>query len=179
MTEDKKKNVDAEEPEVAGAEPEPEEAAEAEGTEEAAGADAGADAQAESDRYLRLMAEFQNYKRRTEKERETTFAYATEKLVTELLTVLDNFQRGLESECADEKYAQGMEMICGQFLEVLTKAGLSEIEAQGTEFDPNFHNAVMTEDNPDFESGQVTEVLQKGYKLNDKVIRPSMVKVNN
>lgn len=130
-------------------------------------------------RYMRLMADFQNYKKRTEKEKSDIYAYANEKIVTQLLEVLDNFERALSHECADEGYAKGMEMIFRQLSDVLEKAGLEEIKALGEDFDPNFHNAVMTEDNADYESGKVTGVMQKGYRLNSKVIRPSMVKVNN
>lgn len=131
-----------------------------------------------SEKYLRLLAEFQNYKKRTVKEKEDACAYGTEKLMVELLKVLDNFERALETTCADENYAKGMELIFRQLQDTLQKAGLEEIEALGKEFDPNFHNAVTTEENPDYESGQVSGVLQKGYTLNKKVIRPSMVKVN-
>ncbi|MCI9639674.1 MAG: nucleotide exchange factor GrpE [Emergencia sp.] len=130
-------------------------------------------------KYLRLMADFQNYKRRAEKEKGDIYAYANEKIIVELLTVMDNFERALQHESADESFAEGMKMIFKQLTDVLEKAGLEEIKAQGEDFDPNFHNAVMTEDNAEYESGKVTEVLQKGYLLNKKVIRPSMVKVNN
>lgn len=130
-------------------------------------------------KYLRLMADFQNFKRRSEKEKSDIYAYANEKIVGELLNVIDNFERALQHDCADEKYVEGMRMIFQQFSGVLEKAGLEEIAALGEDFDPNFHNAVMTEDNPEFGSGKVTEVLQKGYLLNKKVIRPTMVKVNN
>ena len=130
-------------------------------------------------KYMRLMADFQNYRRRTEKEKSDIYAYANEKIVTQLLEVLDNFERALQHECEDKAYVEGMEMIFKQLSDVLEKSGLEEIKALGEDFDPNFHNAVMTEDNADYESGKVTGVMQKGYKLNNKVIRPSMVKVNN
>lgn len=130
-------------------------------------------------KYLRLMADFQNYKRRVEKEKSDIYAYANEKLVSQLLDVIDNFERALLHEAADDSYVEGMKMIFKQLTGVLEKAGLEEINAMGEDFDPNFHNAVMTEDNDDYESGKVTEVMQKGYVLNSKVIRPSMVKVNN
>lgn len=130
-------------------------------------------------KYMRLMADFQNYKRRTEKENSDIYAYANEKIMTELLAVMDNFERALQIETADEGFAEGMKMIFKQMTDVLTKAGLEEIKAHGETFDPNFHNAVLMEDNADFESGKVTEVLQKGYILNGRVIRASMVKVNN
>lgn len=130
-------------------------------------------------KYMRLMADFQNFKRRAEKEKSDIYAYANEKIVLQLLDVIDNFERGLQVECADEGYTKGMNMIFKQFMDVLEKSGLEEVAAQGEDFDPNFHNAVMTEDNDEYESGKVTEVLQKGYLLNKKCIRPSMVKVNN
>lgn len=130
-------------------------------------------------KYMRLMADFQNYKKRVEKEKGDIYAYANEKLVSELLIVMDNFERALQHEAADESFAEGMRMIFKQLTDVLVKAGLEEIKALGEDFDPNYHNAVMTEDNADYESGKVTEVLQKGYLLNNKVIRASMVKVNN
>lgn len=130
-------------------------------------------------KYMRLMADFQNYKRRTEKEKSDIYAYANEKIVSELLDVIDNFERALAHAEGDEGFVQGMNNIFKIFKGVLEKSGLEEIEALGVEFDPNFHNAVMTEDSSEYESGFVTQVLQKGYKLNGKVIRPSMVKVAN
>ena len=128
-------------------------------------------------RYMRLMADFQNYKKRVEKEKKDLYSYANEKLVTELLDVLDNFERALEQETSDENFKKGMEMIFKQLSNVLEKSGLAEIAALGEDFDPNVHNAVMTEETEDYESGKVSGVMQKGYTLNGKVIRPSMVKV--
>ena len=130
-------------------------------------------------KYLRLMADFQNFKRRTEKEKGDIYAFANEKIISELLNVIDNFERALAAGYKDDSFCKGMEMILKQLLSVLEKAGASEIAALGEDFDPNFHNAVMTEDSAEYESGKVTEVLQKGYILNNKVIRPSMVKVAN
>lgn len=131
----------------------------------------------ESVRYMRLMADFQNYKKRVEKEKSDLYSYANEKLVGEQLAVLDNFERALEQETADESFKEGMKMIFKQLSDVLEKSGLAEIPALGEEFDPNFHNAVMTEETEEYESGKVSGVMQKGYTLNGKVIRPSMVKV--
>lgn len=156
-----------------------EETLEPETEENAAAEEASEEDEALNTKYMRLMADFQNYKRRVEKEKSDIYAYANEKIVTELLSVIDNFERALQVETADQSFAEGMAMIFKQMTDVLEKAGMEEIKAHGEAFDPNFHNAVMTEDNPDFESGQVTEVLQRGYTLNKKVIRPSMVKVNN
>lgn len=128
-------------------------------------------------RYLRLAADFQNYKRRVEKERGDIYAFANEKLVVELLDVIDNFERALEHSGENESFVEGMSMIFKQFKGVLEKSGVEEISALGEQFDPNFHHAVLTENSVEYESGKVTQVLQKGYLLNNKVIRPSMVKV--
>ena len=159
---------------------------EAEAEEAKAGEEAEANAESENKdvqpeedsdtRYLRLMADFQNYKRRAEKEKTDLYAYANEKIVSELLEVLDNFERALGQEAGDG-FKEGMEMIFKQMNNVLEKAGLAEIEALGQDFDPNVHSAVMTEESEEYESGKVSGVMMKGYKLNGKVIRPSMAKV--
>ena len=130
-------------------------------------------------KYLRLMAEFQNYKKRVAKEKSDIHSYANEKIVTELLEVLDNFERALASDNSTdvEGYAQGMKLIFDQLLGVLTKSGLVEVKALGEEFNPNMHNAVMTADSEEYDSNKVCSVLQKGYTHNGKVIRPSMVTV--
>jgi len=156
--------------------------AECPGDAEEASEDAKDDAKSaeaeESERYMRLMAEFQNFKRRSAKEKSDIHAYANEKIVTELLPVLDNFERALDTTGDDiEGYAKGMELIFEQLKTALEHAGLKEIESAGETFDPNVHNAVMTEESDELESGKVGKVLQKGYKLNDKVIRPAMVSV--
>lgn len=133
---------------------------------------------ADDAKYLRLLAEFQNYKKRTQKEKTDLYSYANEKLMTELLEVLDNFERALEVDPGDG-FKEGMELIFNQLTTCLTKAGLAEITALGEDFDPNVHNAVMAEETEEYESGKVSGVMQKGYTLNGKVIRPSMVKVAN
>ena len=121
--------------------------------EKAAKEDAAED---ESTRYLRLMADFQNYNKRVEKEKKDLYSYANEKLVTEAgLEVLDNFERALEQETSDENFKKGMEMIFKQLSNVLEKSGLAEIAALGEDFDPNVHNAVMTEETEDYESSKV------------------------
>jgi len=132
-------------------------------------------------KYMRLMADFQNFKRRADRERSEIYARANENIVTQLLDVADNFERALADDSAeeDENFRKGMEMIYSQLMDVLAKAGVSEIIAEGEDFDPNFHNAVMMEDTDKVESGKVSEVLQKGYTLNGRVVRPSMVKVAN
>lgn len=191
MSEDNKTMPSEEEIKQEQAEAAAEEAVEenaAEEAEESAGdtaADAEADAKEaeakESERYMRLMAEFQNFKKRTAKEKSDIHAYANEKIVTELLTVLDNFERSLATDISEENaaYAEGMKMIFTQFKTVLEKAGLKEVNAEGEDFDPTKHNAVMAVDDPELGSGKVKQVLQKGYELNGKVIRPSMVMVTN
>ena len=131
-------------------------------------------------KYLRLMADFQNYKRRSEKEKADVYAYANEKIVVQLLDVIDNFERALDcADTAEKGFAEGMEMIFRQLKDVLKNSNVEEIEALGLDFDPNFHNAVMMEDTEEYESGKVSAVLQKGYTLNGRVIRATMVKVAN
>jgi molecular chaperone GrpE len=129
-------------------------------------------------KYLRLMADFQNYKRRSEKERTEIHAFANEKLVTQLLEVLDNFERALQQDPgSDEQFRNGMTLIIDQFKTVLNKAGVAEIPAAEAEFNPNFHHAIMMENAESIKSGHVSMVLQKGYTMNGKVIRPAIVKV--
>lgn len=129
-----------------------------------------------TDSLLRLRADFANYKRRMEKEKESTIAYALEGLVGDLLPILDNFERAMAS--AEEKggFYEGVNMIYEQLLELLANNGLEEIDCVGKPFDPNLHHAVFTEESEE-EEGTVLEAVQKGYLLKDKVIRPSMVKV--
>lgn len=129
-------------------------------------------------KYLRLMADFQNYKRRSEKERTDIHAFANEKIVTQLLEVLDNFERALQQDPgSEEQFRNGMTLIIEQFKTVLNKSGVSEIQASESEFDPNFHHAIMMENVESVKSGHVSMVLQKGYTMNGKVIRPAIVKV--
>jgi len=129
-------------------------------------------------KYMRLMADFQNQKKRFDKEKADIHQYANEKIVKNLLEVLDNFERALDAtKEADPSLHDGMELIFKQLMAALEKAGVAEIKALGEEFDPNFHNAVMMEETDEYESNKVSEVMQKGYTLNSRVIRPSMVKV--
>ncbi|MBE6039704.1 MAG: nucleotide exchange factor GrpE [Clostridiales bacterium] len=155
------------------------EEAEASADEAEASADEPSAEEQESERYMRLMAEFQNFKRRAAKEKSDIHAFANERIVGDLLPVLDNFERALDTETEDiEGYAKGMQLIFEQLKTALEKAGLKEIEALGQDFDPNVHNAVMTDNTDEYETDKISKVLQKGYKLNDKVVRPSMVAVN-
>ena len=129
-------------------------------------------------KYVRLMADFQNQKKRFDKEKADIYQFANEDIVKSLLDVIDNFERALEaSKDSDSKFREGMEMIFKQLMGALEKAGVSEIKALGEDFDPNFHNAVMMEETDEYESNKVSGVMQKGYTLNSRVIRPSMVKV--
>jgi molecular chaperone GrpE len=132
-------------------------------------------------RYLRLQADFDNFRRRTRLEIEAGEKYKAQKLVTELLPVLDNFERGLKVEADNEQtktLLQGMEMVYRSLVDALKKEGVEPIEAVGKEFDPNFHQAVMQGEDESFASNIVIEEFQKGYMLKDRLIRPSMVKVN-
>ena len=156
-------------------ETEAEEAAEEKAPEQEAQPDAAA---VESERYQRLYAEFANYKRRTEKEKADLYAYAGEKFAGSLLDVIDNFERAMEAKPEGDAFADGMELILVQLKGVMEKNNVEEIKALGEPFDPNFHHAVMTEEAEGTESGTVTRVMQKGYTLNGKVIRPAMVAVS-
>ena len=132
-------------------------------------------------RYLRQHADFENYKRRLRTEQETTVKYRAQSLVSDLLPALDNFERALKVEATDDKtksILQGMEMVYRGLLDALQKEGVEVIEAEGKPFDPNLHQAVMQVEDADHEPGVVLEEFQKGYKLKDRVIRPTMVKVN-
>lgn len=131
-----------------------------------------------NEKYMRLAADFQNYKRRTENERKDIAAFANERIVKELLNVIDSFERALETtKCEDENFRNGVELIYKQFVTALTGFGVAVISTEG-EFDPNIHNAVMSEEVEGEEAGKILMVMQKGYTLNGRVIRPSMVKVS-
>lgn len=136
------------------------------------------DALAEAnDKYLRLFAEYDNYRKRTAREKTETYQNASVKCVENLLPVIDSFERSLEFECSDENFKNGMNMIFNQIKEFLNKMNVTEIEALGAEFDPNFHNAIQQLDGTDYASNHVCQVFQKGYMLGDKLIRPAMVAV--
>ncbi|HKL11583.1 MAG TPA: nucleotide exchange factor GrpE [Clostridia bacterium] len=134
-----------------------------------------------NERFLRVSSDFRNYKKRVEKEKKDIYSYANEKLICDLLPVIDNFERAVlsaESENgSSEKMLKGIEMVYKQLNDVLNSNGLKIIEAVGKPFDPNYHHAVMMEESDELEAETVIEVFQTGYSLNDKVIRPSMVKV--
>ena len=136
------------------------------------------DALAEAnDKYLRLFAEYDNYRKRTAKEKTETYQNASVQCVEKLLPVLDSFERSLEAECSDENFKNGMAMIYNQLKNFLTQMNVTEIEALGAEFDPNVHNAIQQQDGTDYESNHICSVFQKGYMLGDKLVRPAMVAV--
>ncbi|HHB4683755.1 TPA: nucleotide exchange factor GrpE [Staphylococcus aureus] len=133
------------------------------------------------EKYLRLYAEFENYKRRIQKENEINKTYQAQRVLTDILPAIDNIERALQIEGDDETFKslqKGVQMVHESLINALKDNGLEVIETEGEAFDPNIHQAVVQDDNPDFESGEITQELQKGYKLKDRVLRPSMVKVN-
>lgn len=131
------------------------------------------------ERLMRALAEFENYRRRMQREKEELTVYANQKLIKALLPVLDNLDRALATPptAGDEKLRAGVELTARSFRDLLAKEGVTAIEAVGQPFDPNVHEAVMTEESTEHEDGTVLAELLKGYRLGDRVIRPSMVKV--
>ena len=132
-----------------------------------------------NDKYLRLAAEYDNYRKRTTKEKENIYSDAKVDTIKPFLDVYDNLLRGIAQFEEGDSHKQGLEMIAKQFLTVLEKLGVSEIEAEGQPFDPEKHNAVMHIEDENFGENTVAEVFQKGFALGDKVIRFAMVKVAN
>ncbi len=132
-----------------------------------------------NDRVMRQMAEFDNFRKRTEKEKEQMFEVGVKSVIEKILPVVDNFERGLEAAAdkTDDPFVDGMDKIYRQLMTELDNIGVKPIEALGKEFDPNFHNAVMQEESEDAESGTVIKELQKGYMYRDSVVRHSMVSV--
>lgn len=132
------------------------------------------------DRVKRQMAEFENFRKRTEKEKNAMFDVGAKSVIEKILPIVDNFERGLATVPEDEKagaFADGMNMIYKQLIGELDKLGVKPIEAVGKEFDPNLHNAVMQTTSEELESGYVAQELLKGYTYHDMVIRHSMVAV--
>ncbi len=131
---------------------------------------------------LRTVAEYQNYRKRVEKEKQDLIKYANEKIMKDLIAVHDNFERAIGSMDKENEaiasVVSGVEMIKKSFDDILERYGVTEIEAEGEAFNPDSHHAVMTEEREGVEASTVLEVFQKGYKLHEKVIRPAMVKVS-
>lgn len=139
---------------------------------------AEAELAAVKDQYQRMLAEYANYKRRTEQEKQQIGAFTKAELLTGLLVSVDNMEKAIAAPAGPD-YKTGVDLVLRQFLEALHRLGLTEIEAENAPFDPNVHNAVMREDADGVEPDTVTAVFQKGYMLGDRVLRPAMVKVAN
>lgn len=183
-------SAEAEENAAAEAAADTEEAAEADNSEEAAGEDEilkknkkieelTEQLSAEKDKYLRVAAEYDNFRRRSLKDKEDAADKAKSAVIIEFLGVIDNFERALASESADESFRKGVEMIYNQYVEILKKQGVEEIEAMDKPFDPNIHSAVTQVTDENLGENVVCQVFQKGYIMNGKVIRHAMVAVAN
>lgn len=134
-----------------------------------------------NDKVMRQMAEFENFRKRTEKEKTQMFEVGAKSIIEKILPVVDNFERGLAGvdENNEDPFAQGMQMVYKQLMTSLEEAGVTPIEAVGQEFNPDFHNAVMHVEDDNFGENEVVEELQRGYQYRDTVVRHSMVKVAN
>ena len=132
-----------------------------------------------NDRYMRMAAEYDNFRKRSMREREQVWGDATAKTVAEFLTVADNFDRALSVECADAEFKKGMEMTFRSLQDALKKLGIESFGEVGEEFDPALHNAVMHIDDDSLGTQVIAMVLQRGYKIGDKVLRYAMVQVAN
>ena len=133
------------------------------------------------DKYLRVLAEYDNFKKRTQKEKDEIFSFAVADTIEKLLPVADNLDRAILALGDNEssEFAEGVKMVSKQLYEILEKIGVTEIKAVGEQFDPNIHNAVMHIEDENIDSNVVTEEFMKGYKYKERVIRHSMVKVAN
>lgn len=140
---------------------------------------AEAEAKELKDKYLRLAAEYDNFRKRTSREREMIFGDAVAATLSSFLTVYDNLERAIENHTEDEAYKKGVELTFAQMCDVLKKMNVETISPENQVFDPNFHNAVMHEENGELGENTVSEVFQKGFKLGERVIRPALVKVAN
>lgn len=134
---------------------------------------------AQEDKYLRLAAEYDNFRKRSQKEKESLWSDAKADTAAAFLPVYDNLERALKQDTADEAYKKGVEMTMNQLKEVFSKLGITEVPALGQPFDPNFHNAVMHVEDETLGENTVAEVFQAGFLLGEKVIRFAMVKVAN
>ena len=132
-----------------------------------------------NDKFLRICAEYDNFRKRSQKEKDALYGDIKANTVTQFLPVYDNLERALKQNTEDEAYKKGVEMIMTQFCSTLEKLGVTEIECLGEKFDPTMHNAVMHVDDEEKGENEIVEVFQKGFKLGEKVIRFAMVKVAN
>ncbi|MBR6209140.1 MAG: nucleotide exchange factor GrpE [Oscillospiraceae bacterium] len=133
----------------------------------------------DKDKYLRLLAEYDNFRKRSSRERDNIYADVKADTIAKLLPVYDNLERALKQETADEAYRKGVEMTMNQFMEVLKGLGVTPIEALGKTFDPKEHNAVMHLEDPEKGEQEITAEFQKGFRMGERVIRFSMVQVAN
>jgi molecular chaperone GrpE len=129
------------------------------------------------DRLLRTAAEFDNYRKRMDRERRDLAEFTAGEVMKELLPIIDNLERALQAAAQDDPLRKGVELIHKQMLEMLRKRGVKPIEALGADFDPNFHQAVIHEESAQHREGEVMEELQRGYVVGDRLLRPAMVKV--
>ena len=129
------------------------------------------------DRLLRTAAEFDNYRKRMDKERRDLAEYTAGEAIKDLLPIIDNLERALQASALDDPLRKGVELIHKQMLEILRRRGVTPIEALGADFDPNLHEAVTQEESAQHRDGEVMEELQRGYKVGDRLLRPAMVKV--
>jgi molecular chaperone GrpE len=130
-----------------------------------------------NDRYLRTVADFENYRKRSEREKDEFRKYALTNMLRDLLPVLDNFDRALDHAAEGDDFHKGVLLIYKQLYDILQKAGLKPLDEVNVRFNPNIHEAVISEENPSVPSQTVTAVLQKGYFLHDRLLRPALVKV--
>ncbi len=134
---------------------------------------------AEKDKYIRLLAEYDNFRKRSQRERESLYQQVKGDTVLKLLPVYDNLQRALSLTCSDEAFYKGIEMTMAQLMSILEELGVKPIDALGKTFDANLHNAVMHVEDDEHTKGEIVEEFQKGFTIGDRVIRHSMVKVAN
>lgn len=179
-TEEKKEETPVEEKAEKKAEPKKEKKAKKESKKEDSVKEAAEKAiKAEQEKYMRLAAEYDNFRKRSQKEREALYADIKADTLLKFLPVYDNLERALKQETADEAYRKGVEMIMDQFKATMEKLGVTEIESEGQDFDPEKHNAVMHVDDENVGENKIVEVFQKGFKIGEKIIRFAMVKVAN
>lgn len=132
-----------------------------------------------NDKFLRLMAEYDNYRKRTQKEKDSIYPEAVADTVLKFLPLSDSFERALAFECKDDEFKKGIEMINSSLKDIFSNLKVEQIGEIGEKFNPDFHNAVMHEENEDLDENTIVEVFQKGYKMEDKILRYAMVKVAN
>ncbi len=132
-----------------------------------------------NDKYLRILAEYDNFRKRSQKEKDGIYPRATADTVEKFLPIIDNFERAMACECSDATFKKGMDMIFQSFLQTLKELNVEMIGEEGETFDPELHNAVMHIDDESYKENEIVQVLQKGYRIGDRVVRYAMVKVAN